>query len=142
MDDLTILVPAQVIAQREANKVTPTTIRNAVLKTIIGLAETPATRKPKRGETANAYFLRVMRAAGGGVPPSLDETYVKGYTRRQWLALSDEERQALWDKWYRQAEKEIDAHYGESVHVRIENLAGQKRSHKNPSRVREKRAGY
>ena len=57
---------------------------------------------------------------GGQAPPS-DQPYFGGMTWREYQALSDEERQALWDKLYAEFDVEIEAI--EEHNVRSDALA-------------------
>jgi hypothetical protein len=45
----------------------------------------------------------------GGQAPPADQPYFGGVTWREYQALSDEERQALWDKLYAEFDVEIEA---------------------------------
>jgi hypothetical protein len=45
----------------------------------------------------------------GGQTPPADQPYFGGVTWREYQALSDEERQALWDKLYAEFDVEIEA---------------------------------
>jgi hypothetical protein len=45
----------------------------------------------------------------GGQAPPVDQPYFGGVTWREYQALSDEERQALWDKLYAEFDVEIEA---------------------------------
>lgn len=45
----------------------------------------------------------------GGQAPPADQPYFGGVTWREYQALSDEERQALWDKIYAEFDIEIEA---------------------------------
>jgi len=57
----------------------------------------------------------------GGHPPPADQPYFGGVTWREYQALSDEERQALWDKIYAEFDIEIEA--TEEQDVRPDALA-------------------
>ncbi|MBI4673275.1 MAG: hypothetical protein HY741_16610 [Chloroflexi bacterium] len=143
MSDLKIVVPARVYDQLQANKVSMTVIRQAVIKTLERLAETPRRREPKPGETANEYFRRIILERRGGVPPSPDEPYVKGMTRAQYFALSDQERSALWDKWDREAWDELDREERKKANApTAKSDIGQKRGAPNARRVSESRGKY
>lgn len=147
MRDLTIVVSTELVQQLEARQIPRATIRKAVtdnvIKTLQELAEKPPARKPKSGETANEYFRRVMLEQTGGKPPPLDEPFLKnGMTRGEYLAMSEEQEKALWDKWHEAEWKKIEKEYGEGIDVRIEGSPRQKRSAKDVKSAREKRAKY
>jgi hypothetical protein len=57
----------------------------------------------------------------GGQAPPADQPYFGGVTWREYQALSDEERQALWDKLYAEFDVEIEA--TEEQDVRSDALA-------------------
>jgi len=57
----------------------------------------------------------------GGQAPPADQPYFGGVTWREYQALSDEERQALWDKLYAEFDMEIEA--VEEQDVRSDALA-------------------
>jgi hypothetical protein len=143
MSDLRIQVPARVYDQLQAKKISMITIRQAVLKTLEELAEKPRTRKPKPGETANEYFRRIILERRGGVPPSPDEPFLKGMTRAQYFASSDQERDALWKKWDREAWNEIDREERKRTNGKADkNPSRQKHSASNARRVSESRGKY
>ena len=75
MSDSRIQVPARVYDRLQANKISMTTIRQAVIKTLEELAEQPRTREPRVGETTNEYFRRIILEQRGGVPPSPDKLF-------------------------------------------------------------------
>jgi len=56
--------------------------------------------KEARGEVLGLY---------GGQPPPADQAYFGGLTWREYQALSDVQRQALWDRLYAQFDVEIEA---------------------------------
>jgi len=57
----------------------------------------------------------------GGQAPPADQPYFGGVTWREYQALSDEERRALWDKLYAEFDVEIEA--TEEHNVRSDALA-------------------
>ena len=57
----------------------------------------------------------------GGQAPPADQPYFGGVTWREYQALSDEERQTLWDKLYAEFDVEIEA--TEEHNVRSDALA-------------------
>lgn len=135
MSDLRIQVPARVYDRLQANKISLTTIRQAVIKTLEELAEKPHARKPRAGETTNEYFRRIILERRGGVLPSPDEPFLKGMTRAQYFALSDSERDALWKKWDREAWDEIDREERKRTNGKADkNPSRQKRSAPNARR--------
>lgn len=143
MSDLRIQVPARVYDRLQANKISLTTIRQAVIKTLEELAEKPRPPAPKAGETANEYFRRIILERRDGVPPPPDEPFLKGMTRAQYFALSDNERDALWKKWDKEAWDEIDREERRETNVKADkNNPRQKRSTPNARRVSESRGKY
>lgn len=147
MSDLRIVVSTDLVQQLEAQKIPRAMIRKAVtdnvIQTLQELAKNAPARKPKSGETANEYFRRIMLEQTGSKPPPLDEPFLKnGMTRSEYLAMSDGQEKALWDKWHEEEWKKIDKEYGEGIDVRFKGSARQKRSAKNVKSAREKRAKY
>lgn len=143
MSDLRIQVPARVYDRLQANNISMTTIRQAVIKTLEELAEKSRVREPKTGETANEYFRRIILERRGGVSPSPDEPFLKGMTRAEYFALSDSERDALWKKWDKEAWDEIDREERKRANGRAnKNPSRQKRSAPNARRVSESRGKY
>ncbi len=45
-------------------------------------------------------FWRRQVEAQGGPPPSLDDPFIDGLTVRQYVALSEPEQAAIWDRFY------------------------------------------
>jgi hypothetical protein len=94
-------------------------------------------------ETTEEYFRRIILDMRGGVPLSPDEPFVDGMTLGQYFALSDEERDALWDKWENEEWEKIEKQYARGIDVRLETYPPrQKRSTQNARRVGERRARY
>ncbi len=65
---------------------------------------------PEMEEAASAaeYFRRELLTRRGGEPPSLDEAFIGGLTYGEYLALSEEEETAFWDRLFTQEKMEID----------------------------------
>ena len=49
-----------------------------------------------------------MLEARGAVPPSDEDPFIGGLTVGEYLALSDEEQEKLWDELYAKASAELD----------------------------------
>ncbi len=62
--------------------------------------------------------------------------FVANMTWKEWMALSDAEQEALWDKWHQEAWEDIDE-IGEIPHARITSTTRQKRRAKNGTSSRE-----
>jgi len=64
------------------------------------------------GDEAHTVFREVREevvALYGGQAPPDDQLYFGGVTWREYQALSDEERQALWDRLYAEFDTKIEA---------------------------------
>jgi hypothetical protein len=59
-------------------------------------------------ESAAEYFRRELLARRGGKPPAPDEPFIGGLTYGEYLALSEEEEAAFWDKLFTEEAMEID----------------------------------
>ena len=54
----------------------------------------------------------------GGTAHHLDEPFVDGMTLGEYLALSDEAQQKLWDKWHAEAWEQVEKQYPRGVDVK------------------------
>ncbi len=76
-------------------------------------------------------FLEQLRQeileARGGVPPSDEDPFIGGLTVGEYLALSDEEQEELWDELYAQASTELDKENYEHPVKPDALIAGQER---------------
>ena len=59
-------------------------------------------------ESAAEYFRRELLARRGGKPPASDEPFIGGLTYGEYLALSEKEEAAFWDKLFTEEAMEID----------------------------------
>lgn len=76
------------------------------LAQLVSLVPDLQTVKPAELPLAIEHVRQAVLALRGGVPPSLDEEFIGGLTYKQYLALSEEEEDALWERIF--AEGEID----------------------------------
>ncbi|MBN1136563.1 MAG: hypothetical protein JXM73_08250 [Anaerolineae bacterium] len=66
----------------------------------------PATKHCLEKELTREYFQREMLAWRDGKPPARDAAFIGELTYEEYLALSEEEEIALWDKLF--AEEGVD----------------------------------
>jgi hypothetical protein len=59
-------------------------------------------------ETAAAYFRRLATEMRGGIAPSPHDQFIEELTYEQYLALSEEEEEALWDRLFAEGEMDIE----------------------------------
>jgi metallophosphoesterase superfamily enzyme len=60
-----------------------------------------------QGETAVAYFRRLATEMHGGIAPSPHDQFLERLTYEQYLALSEEVEEALWDRLFAEGEMDI-----------------------------------
>ncbi|MEK7278187.1 MAG: hypothetical protein AAB427_12625, partial [Chloroflexota bacterium] len=77
-------------------------------------------------------FWRKQVEAQGGPPPSLDDPFIDGITVRQYVALSEPEQAAIWDRLYAEELDKLEKEPERDVRSRNKRTAGQKR---NPPRA-------
>ena len=143
MGDFRIVVPPHVVRQLSQRKVKNKAIRDSVVKALAELAAEPAEHEAESNADAVEEFRQIVLDLRGGAPPSLDEPFADGLTLGQWLALSDEEQDALWEKWEEKEWKKLEKKYGEGVDVKLEPRAPrQERGAQVSRRARETRARY
>ena len=65
---------------------------------------------PELSEDVSAveHFRSELLARRGGKPPVHDETFIGGLTYEEYLALSEEEAAAVWDRLFAEEEMEAD----------------------------------
>lgn len=59
-------------------------------------------------ETTMAYFRRLATEMRGGTVPSPHDEFISGLTYEQYLALSEEEEEALWNRLFAEGEMGIE----------------------------------
>jgi hypothetical protein len=60
------------------------------------------------GETATAYFRRLATGMRGGIAHSPHDEFLGGLTYEEYLALSEEEEEALWNRLFAEGEMDIE----------------------------------
>jgi len=78
-------------------------------------------------ESAAEYFRRELLARREGKPPASDEPFIGGLTYGEYLALSEEEEDAFWDKLFTEEAMEIDDFEEHDVRASARVPARQKR---------------
>ena len=95
------------------------------------LREVEPLKPPEQPLRPSAEFLEQLREkilkARGGVPPSDEDPFIGGLTVGEYLALSDEEQEELWDELYAKASAELDEENYEHPVKPDALIAGQKR---------------
>lgn len=94
MDTLTIRLPESLTRQLREREVAEKTVRESTVEALQRWLDNHFEQE-KFGD-----LKRQIRELCGDTPPSDDEIFVDGMTRGEYLALSEEENKALWDKWY------------------------------------------
>jgi len=110
MDDtITIQLPEPLSRRLRENDVPEQAVRTVVIDALQRWLDARMRRErvvpfsaEHEGEVpeGHEYFRRILIKMHGGVSPSDDELFVEGLTRGEYLALSEEEEKALWDKWF------------------------------------------
>jgi hypothetical protein len=76
------------------------------------LREVEPLKPPEQSLRPSEEFLARLRQeileARGGVPPSDEDPFIGRLTVGEYLALSDEEQEKLWDELYAKASAELD----------------------------------
>lgn len=95
------------------------------------LREVEPLKPPEQPLRPSEEFLEQLRQemleARGGVPPSDEDPFVGGLTVGEYLALSDEEQEELWDELYAQASADLDEENYEHPVKPDALIAGQER---------------
>ena len=95
------------------------------------LREVEPLEPPKPSLRPSEEFLEQLRQeileARGGVPPSDEDPFIGGLTVGEYLALSDEEQEELWDELYAKASAELDEENYERPLKPDALIAGQER---------------
>lgn len=96
------------------------------------LREVEPLKPPELPLRPSAEFLEQLRqeilGARGGAPPSDEDPFIGGLTVGEYLALSDEEQEKLWDELYAQASAELDKENYEHPVKPDALIAGQERT--------------
>lgn len=96
------------------------------------LREVEPLKPPEPPLRPSAEFLEQLRQeileARSGVPPSDKDPFIGGLTVGEYLALSDEEQEKLWDEWYAKASAELDEENYEHPVKPDALIAGQERN--------------
>ncbi len=143
MNALIIVVPPPLAEKLRERKVADEKINQTVADALWKPLEQPSIPPRKPNETTNEYLRRIILEMRGGVPLSLDDPFVEGMTLGQYLALSEEEEKALWDKWEAEEWDKIEKQLPRGAEVKPTTYSvGQKRGAKVAQGARETRARY
>jgi hypothetical protein len=95
------------------------------------LREAEPLKPPEQPLRPSEEFLEQLRReileTRGGVPPSDEDLFIGRLTVGEYLALSDEEQEELWDELYAKASAELDEESYEHPVKPDALIAGQKR---------------
>ena len=143
VNGLKIKLPPPLAQQLREKKVASEKINATVVDALWKLVQKPAIEPRLPGETTEEYWRRIILDMRGGLPPSLDEPFFEDMTLGQYLALSDEQQQALWDKVENEEWEKIEKQYPRGADVKLNaHSPRQKRSTKTAQRTRESRTKY
>jgi hypothetical protein len=95
MDTLTIRMPESLTRQLREHNIAEKTVRQIAVEALQRWLDNHFEQEEEFGDLK--YQIRELC---GDTPPSDDDIFVDGMTGEEYLALSEEEDKALWDKWY------------------------------------------
>ena len=130
MNELRVKLPSRLVNQLRERKIGDRKIHDAVTGALWHLIHEPPSPPEKPGEKFSDYVVRAAKEMRENAP------YVGNMTWKEWMALSDEEQEALWNKWHDEASEDIDE-IGDHAHARITDTTRQKRRAKNGESARE-----
>ncbi len=143
MSNIVVALPIRLVERLREGSVTVKMVRAAVINVLAELAKEPPLPARMPAEDLADYVRRVALEKRGGMPPSLDEQFMNGLTLGEWLAMSDGQQQALWNKWEEEEWKKIEKDGRRGLNVILHTRAPrQERRAKIRLRAREDPAKY
>ena len=132
MDELKVKLPTRLVNQLCERNIDDRKIHQTVIAALWQLTFKRPSLPEKPGEKFSDYIVRSAKEMRENAP------YVGGMTWKEWMAMSDAEQEALWNKWHAEEGDDLDES-GRNAKARITNTTRQKRRAKNARRTRESR---
>lgn len=116
MSELRVVVPIKLARKLERKHLSEKMMLDAVKKPILDALESLAQHVPTspiHAAGANIERVRsIILELRGGSAPSMDEPFIGDVTLGQWLAMSEAEQAAHWDKLEEKEWKKLEKNMG------------------------------